>query len=90
MANAIQNDLLTSKALFLPATKAIYGWQIFPRIHGAYVQTIESGGNKMKNSLIIGTMLGLATATALYCSMTNNSLKKAKRAFVNKIEDIIM
>ena len=38
----------------------------------------------MKNSLIIGTMLGLATATALYCSMTNNSLKKAKRAFVNK------
>ena len=42
----------------------------------------------MKNSLIIGTMLGLATA--LYCSMTNNSLKKAKRAFVNKIEDIIM
>lgn len=44
----------------------------------------------MKNSLIIGTMLGLATATAFYCSMTNNSLKKAKRAFVNKIEDIIM
>ncbi len=68
----------------------VYGWQIFPRIYGAYVQTIESGGNEMKNSLIIGTMLGLATATALYCSMTNNSLKKAKRAFVNKIEDIIM
>ena len=44
----------------------------------------------MNNSLIIGTMLGLATATALYSSMTNNSLKKAKRAFVNKIEDIIM
>ncbi len=44
----------------------------------------------MKNSLIIGTMLGLVTATALYCSMSNNSLKKAKRAFVNKIEDIIM
>ncbi len=54
------------------------------------MQTIESGGNEMKNSLIIGTMLGLATATALYCSMTNNSIKKAKRAFVNKIEDIIM
>ena len=90
MANAIQNDLLTSKVLFCTAKKVIYGWQIFPRIHGAYLQTIESGGNKMKNSLIIGTMLGLATATALYCSMTNNSLKKAKRAFVNKIEDIIM
>ena len=90
MANAIQIDLLTFESVVLPAKKAIYGWQIFPRIHGAYVQTIESGGNKMKNSLIIGTMLGLATATALYCSMTNNSLKKAKLAFINKIEDIIM
>ena len=44
----------------------------------------------MKNSLVIGTMLVLVTATELYCSMSNNSLKKAKRAFVNKIEDIIM
>lgn len=44
----------------------------------------------MKNSLIIGTMLGIVTATALYYSMSNNSLKKAKRAFVNKIEDIVM
>jgi hypothetical protein len=44
----------------------------------------------MKNTLIIGTMLGIVTATALYCGMSNNSLKKAKRAFVNKIEDIIM
>lgn len=43
----------------------------------------------MKNSLIIGTMLGLATATALYCSMTNNSLKKAKRAFVNKSKTLL-
>ena len=46
--------------------------------------------SRMKNTLIIGTMLGIVTATALYCGMSNNSLKKAKRAFVNKIEDIIM
>ncbi len=44
----------------------------------------------MKNTLIIGTMLGIVTATAIYCSMSNNSVKKAKRAFVNKIEDIIL
>lgn len=44
----------------------------------------------MKNSLIIGAMLGLVSATAIYCSMSNNSVKKAKRAFANKIEDIIM
>ncbi len=44
----------------------------------------------MKNSLIIGAMLGLVSATAIYYGMSNNSVKKAKRAFVNKIEDIIM
>lgn len=44
----------------------------------------------MKNSLLIGAMLGIVTATALYCSTSNHSLKKAKRAFVNKIEDVIM
>ena len=45
---------------------------------------------KMKRSLLVGTMLGIVTATALYCGMSNNSMRKAKRAFVNKIEDIIM
>ncbi len=44
----------------------------------------------MKNSLWIGAMLGIVTATALYCGTSNNSLKKAKRALVNKIEDIIL
>lgn len=68
----------------------IYNCKIFPCIRKPLMQTIYSGGKKMKNSLIIGTMLGLVTATALYCSMSNNSLKKAKRAFVNKIEDIVM
>ncbi len=45
---------------------------------------------KMKNSILIGAMLGIVTATALYCSTSNTSLKKAKRALVNKIEDIIL
>lgn len=44
----------------------------------------------MKNSLVLGTMLGLVAATAIYCGTSNNSLKKAKRALVNKIEDVIM
>lgn len=44
----------------------------------------------MKGSLLIGAMLGIVTATALYCSTSNTSLKKAKRALVNKIEDIIL
>lgn len=44
----------------------------------------------MKHSLLIGAMLGIVTATALYCGTSNTSLKKAKRALVNKIEDIIL
>lgn len=45
---------------------------------------------EMKKTLLLGTMLGMVTATALYFGMSNNSVKKAKRAFVNKIEDILM
>lgn len=52
--------------------------------------TILTGGNDMKKTFLIGTMLGIVTATAIYSGMSNNSMKKAKRAFVNKIEDIIM
>ena len=77
------------KAVF-DFTTVIFNYHNFPYIYKAHVQTIELGGKQMKNSLIIGTMLGIVTATALYCSMSNNSLKKAKRAFVNKIEDIVM
>ena len=44
----------------------------------------------MKHSLMIGAMLGIVTATALYCGTTNCSFKKAKKALVNKIEDIIL
>ncbi len=44
----------------------------------------------MKKSLLIGTMLGIVAATAVYSSTSASSMRKAKRAFVNKIEDIIM
>ncbi len=44
----------------------------------------------MKKSLLIGTMFGMITATALYLSTSNHSVRKAKRALLNKIEDIIM
>jgi hypothetical protein len=44
----------------------------------------------MKNSLLIGAMLGIVTATALYCGSSNHSFKKAKRSLVNKIEDVLM
>ena len=44
----------------------------------------------MKNSLLIGAMLGIVTATALYCGTSNRSIKKAKRSLVNKIEDVLM
>lgn len=44
----------------------------------------------MKNSLIIGAMLGVVTATAIYGGMSNNSMKKAKKAFINKLEDVLM
>ena len=44
----------------------------------------------MKKALIIGTVIGVVTATAILSSMTNNSVKKMKRAVVRKIEDVIM
>lgn len=44
----------------------------------------------MKKSLLIGTLIGVITATAIFSSMTNNSVKKMKRAVVRKIEDVIM
>lgn len=44
----------------------------------------------MKNSLWIGATLGIVTATAIYLGTSNTSLKKAKKALVNKIEDLIL
>ena len=52
--------------------------------------TIITGGKQMKNSLLIGAMLGIVTATALYCGTSNRSIKRAKRSLVNKIEDVLM
>ncbi len=44
----------------------------------------------MKKSLLIGTLLGIVTATAIYSSTPASSMRKVKRAIVNKVEDIIM
>ncbi len=44
----------------------------------------------MKKSLLIGTMLGIVAATAIYSSTSASSVKKVKRAIVNKVEDILM
>lgn len=59
-------------------------------ISQACLHTIITGGKHMKNSLLIGAMLGIVTATALYCGTSNHSIKKAKRSLVNKIEDVLM
>ncbi|MEG2541533.1 MAG: hypothetical protein RSB59_07180 [Clostridia bacterium] len=46
----------------------------------------------MKNTLFIGTVLGVVTATAIYSSMnkSQSTMKKARKAFVDKIEDILL
>ena len=44
----------------------------------------------MKNTLLIGTLIGAIATTAIFSSMTNNTVKKMKRAVVRKIEDVIM
>ncbi len=44
----------------------------------------------MKNSLWIGATLGIVTATAIYLGTSNTSFRKAKKALVNKIEDLIL
>ena len=44
----------------------------------------------MKKSLIIGAMIGIVGATAIYSSMSHSSVKRLKRAFIHKLEDAIM
>ena len=44
----------------------------------------------MRKSLLIGTILGALTVTAIYSSMSNNSVKRLKRSFIRKLEDTIM
>lgn len=44
----------------------------------------------MKKSLLIGALIGVVSATAIYCSMSNNSVKRLKRTFIHKLEDAIM
>jgi hypothetical protein len=44
----------------------------------------------MKNSLIIGAMLGVVAATAIYSKMNASPAKKAKKAFLDKLEDVLL
>ena len=44
----------------------------------------------MKNSLLIGAILGVVTATAIYSASGGGSaVKRTKRAVLKKIEDIL-
>ncbi len=44
----------------------------------------------MKKSLLIGALIGVVSATAIYCSMSQSSVKRLKRTFIHKLEDAIM
>lgn len=44
----------------------------------------------MKNTLLIGAMLGIVTATAIYSANGGvNAVKRTKRAILKKIEDVL-
>lgn len=44
----------------------------------------------MKNSLMIGAVIGVITATAIYTSTNKKNSKNTKKAILNKLEDMIM
>ncbi len=44
----------------------------------------------MKNAMLFGAMLGVMAATVVYGTTGHNNMKKAKRAFIDKMEDILM
>lgn len=44
----------------------------------------------MKSTLLIGAMLGIVTATAIYSANGGvNAVKRTKRAILKKIEDVL-
>ncbi len=43
----------------------------------------------MKASILIGTMLGVVTATIIYNAMEEKPAKKTKKMIVDKIEDML-
>ena len=44
----------------------------------------------MKKSFVLGMVAGIVATTALISSMSSHSIKRVKRAVINKIEDAIM
>ena len=43
----------------------------------------------MKNSLLIGAVLGVVTATAISTASNQNLVKKPKKALLHKLEDVL-
>lgn len=43
----------------------------------------------MKSSALLGAMLGVVTATAIYSASNQNLMKKTKRTLLKKLEDIL-
>jgi len=44
----------------------------------------------MKKSFLIGTLVGVVGAMAVLSQISSRTVKRAKRAFINKLEDTIM
>ncbi len=70
--------------------KPIQNWKNLTGIKHLDSHTISLGGKVMKKSMLIGAMIGIVGATCVYSSMSHNSIKKLKRAFIHKLEDAIM
>lgn len=43
----------------------------------------------MKNSMWIGAVLGVVTATAIYSASNQNLVKKTKKALLHKLEEVL-
>ena len=43
----------------------------------------------MKNSMWIGAILGVVTATAIYSASNQNLVKKTKKALLHKLEEVL-
>lgn len=43
----------------------------------------------MKNSVLIGAMLGIVTATAIYTASDRGLVKKTKKTLLKKLEDVL-
>lgn len=46
--------------------------------------------DEMKNSVLLGAMIGVVAATAIYNKMNVSPAKKAKKAIIDKLEDVLL